>query len=180
MKNSIINYKLKNERIINLTLTFEKLMRLKNIDIETYEECMQVLSEDNIEDMFGYVIILYTAYLCANIDNVKECITYQDFIKQIRYDNRLIEIVNELIKPKIRNGFRRPFILRTKRIEEKYKIPKFKLEDIEDYYTYYVLILNISEDLFWNCDYSFILSIVENKVAFENYTDYIRDRKNRK
>lgn len=180
MKNTIKKYKLKNGKEIELTLTFGKLMKLKNTDKETYEECMQILSEDNIKDMFGYVIILYTAYLCANIDNVKECITYQELIKQIKYDNILIEIVNELIEPKTKDGFRKPFILRTKSMKEKHKIPKFKLEDIEDYYTYYVLILNINEDLFWDCDYSFILSIVANKIAFENYTDYIRYRENKK
>lgn len=54
------------------------------------------------------------------------------------------------------------------------KVPKFDLEDIEDYYTYYVLILNVSEDLFWNMDYSSLVSILENKLAYENYINYIK------
>jgi len=180
MKNTILEYELKNRQKIKLTLTFGKLMQLRMIDYETYSECMKILSQDNITDMFGYVIILYTAYLCANIDNVKECITYQEMIKQIRYDNIFINTVNKLIKIKENDGFRKPFIIKTKKIEQKIKIPKFVLEDIEDYYFYYVLYLNINEELFWTCDYSFILSIIANKIAFDNYIDYMNYRQNRK
>lgn len=180
MKNTILTYKLKNGKIIELTLTFQKLMKLRNKYHETYIEFMEILSKDNITDIFGYVIILYTAYLCANIDNVKEVITYQNFIKQIKYDNEFINIAKQLVEPKIKNGFREPFKSKTKKIDNQYKIPNFKLEDIEDYYTYYVLIFDISEDVFWNCDYSFILSILANKKAFEGYMDYIKYKENRK
>jgi len=49
------------------------------------------------------------------------------------------------------------------------KMPKFVIEDIEDMYTYYVMILKINEDVFWNADFSFLLSVVENKVARRIY-----------
>ena len=52
------------------------------------------------------------------------------------------------------------------------KLPKFKVEDIEDMYTYYVMILGISEDVFWNADFSFLKSIVENKTAYDGYMQY--------
>ena len=72
-------------------------------------------------------------------------------------------------------GFRKPFKDNTKKIKKSnFKIPKFELEDIEDYYAYYVLILGISEDLFWNADYSFLLSVVENKCAYDGYINYIK------
>lgn len=54
------------------------------------------------------------------------------------------------------------------------KMPKFELEDIEDSYTYYVMILGLSEDIFWNADISFVLSVIENKSAFEGYVNYTR------
>ena len=64
------------------------------------------------------------------------------------------------------------------------RIPKFQLEDIEDYYTYLVFILGMSEDIFWNMDYSSIISIIENKVAYDNFLEYAKqkemDRLNRK
>ena len=78
---------------------------------------------------------------------------------------------------KKKDGFRKPFIKNTGKIKgSKIKIPKFKLEDIEDYYTYYVLILGISEDLFWNIDLSSLEGIVANKVAYDNYISYIKQR----
>ncbi|WP_050638478.1 hypothetical protein [Candidatus Stoquefichus sp. SB1] len=51
-------------------------------------------------------------------------------------------------------------------------MPKFELEDIEDYYTYYVQILGISEECFWNMDISFVMSVAENKSAYDSYITY--------
>ena len=39
-------------------------------------------------------------------------------------------------------------------------------------YCYYVMILKISEDVFWNADFSFVLSIVENKTAYDGFVQY--------
>lgn len=71
-----------------------------------------------------------------------------------------------------------PFIRRTHKKESKIKPPKFELEDIEDYYTYYVLILEIPEDIFWYADYSFLLSVVENKTAYDGWLNYVLSREN--
>lgn len=38
---------------------------------------------------------------------------------------------------------------------------------MEDYYTYYVLILGISEELFWGLDIAALRSIEANKVAYD-------------
>ena len=56
--------------------------------------------------------------------------------------------------------------------KNKIRIPKFELEDIEDYYTYYVLILEISEDLFWNADFSFLKTVALNKSAYDSWKNY--------
>lgn len=50
------------------------------------------------------------------------------------------------------------------------------MEDIEDYYTYYVIILGISEDLFWSVDLTFLISILENKLAYDEYINYIKEK----
>ena len=60
------------------------------------------------------------------------------------------------------------------------KIPKFVLEDIEDFYTYYVLILEIPEDIFWYADYSFLISVTENKVAYDSWLNYALNREREK
>ena len=70
--------------------------------------------------------------------------------------------------------------MRTHKKESKIKIPKFELEDIEDYYTYYVLILEIPEDIFWYADYSFLLGVVENITAYKDWVDYVVEREQNK
>jgi hypothetical protein len=41
-------------------------------------------------------------------------------------------------------------------------------------YTYYVMILGISENIFWNADFSFLMSIIVNKLSYENFIQYQR------
>lgn len=71
---------------------------------------------------------------------------------------------------------------RTRKREPKIKPPKFELQDVEDYYTYYVLILEIPENIFWYADYSFVLGVVENKTAYDGWLNYVieRERERRK
>lgn len=71
--------------------------------------------------------------------------------------------------------------MRTHRRERKIKPPKFELEDLEDRYTFYVMILGVSEDLFWNADVSFVESVVLNKTAYDDWASYVQEREmNRK
>lgn len=46
------------------------------------------------------------------------------------------------------------------------------MEGVEDYYTYYVQILEVNEELFWYADISFVMGIVENKNAYDKWLDY--------
>lgn len=43
-------------------------------------------------------------------------------------------------------------------------------------YTFYVMILGINENIFWNADYSFLISVAENKSAFDKYMNYRRSQ----
>lgn len=74
------------------------------------------------------------------------------------------------------DGFRRPFIARTFGEPDDLKPPKFDLEDVEDYYTFYVMILGLSEDIFWHADISFVQSVIENKRAYDAWAAYARKR----
>lgn len=38
----------------------------------------------------------------------------------------------------------------------------------------------MSEDIFWNADYSFLVSVVENKSAFDNYMNYLQYKEEQK
>lgn len=54
------------------------------------------------------------------------------------------------------------------------------MEDVEDYYTFYVLILNLPEELFWYSDIAFVKSIVENKTAYDAWLDYEKEKLERR
>ncbi len=56
------------------------------------------------------------------------------------------------------------------------RLPEFDLEEIEDYFVYYVYILGISEYIFWNADVPFVKHVAENKAAYENWKYYVRER----
>ena len=64
--------------------------------------------------------------------------------------------------------------------KSKIKIPNFELIEIEDYYTYYVLILEIPEEIFWYHDWSFVLTVVANKTAYDGWFNYVMDRERNK
>ena len=55
-------------------------------------------------------------------------------------------------------------------------MPDIEIEDIEDAYTYYVLILGIPESIFWYADLSFLLGVVDNKAAYDGWMNYMRER----
>lgn len=60
---------------------------------------------------------------------------------------------------------------------DKIKVPEgFAIEDIEDAYTYYVLILEIPETDFWHCSIAFLEEVAANKAAFDAYVAAERDR----
>jgi len=51
-------------------------------------------------------------------------------------------------------------------------MPAFKLEEIEDYYTYYVLILGIPEACFWDEDLRFLDRVATDKAAYDGWYAY--------
>lgn len=66
-------------------------------------------------------------------------------------------------------AFREAFQKHTHARKNKIKVPSFDLETIEDYYTYYVMILKIPEQLFWYADISFVKNVAENKSAYDGW-----------
>lgn len=74
-----------------------------------------------------------------------------------------------------------PFIEATKKTSlDTIKPPEFELEDVEDYYTYYVHILGISEEIFWFSDISFVLGVVENITAYDGWYNYVIEKERKK
>ena len=53
----------------------------------------------------------------------------------------------------------------------------FEVEDVEDAYTYYVLLLGVPETIFWDADLSFLLGVVEDKAAYDGWDGYVQRRR---
>lgn len=85
----------------------------------------------------------------------------------------IILLYYDIFSIKENSDFRKNFY---KKNQRNVSIPNFNLEDVEDYYTYYVLILNISENLFWNESFSFLLSVSTNKSAYESFLTYTKNK----
>lgn len=51
---------------------------------------------------------------------------------------------------------------------------------MEDRYTYYVMILGVSEDIFWYSDVSFVENVVLNKSAYDGWLAYAKEREAKK
>lgn len=49
------------------------------------------------------------------------------------------------------------------------------MAEIEDYYTYYVHIVGVSEDIFWNADVSFVRGVADNFGAYDSWKNFVRE-----
>ena len=47
------------------------------------------------------------------------------------------------------------------------KVPEVPVEDIADAYAYYVLILGIPEETFWDADVWFVRAVAADKAAYD-------------
>lgn len=54
------------------------------------------------------------------------------------------------------------------------------MECIEDYYTYYVQIMEIPEDVFWNAEIPFLDRIVANKTAYDEWLSGVMEKERKK
>lgn len=181
MKCTMLELELIDRSKIELTLNFARLLKVKNNNKKLYEEYMKALEGGKgFDPIFDSLKVLYVAYLCANSEKLgtDEVMSEDKFIEMVPPDMELINTVTaELIRPKKKVGFRQPFIKATGRVNKsRTRIPKFILEDWEDYYTYFVLILGMSEEIFFNVDYSSLLSILEDKIAYDNYINYVKEK----
>ena len=55
------------------------------------------------------------------------------------------------------------------------ELPKVELNDVSDYYTMYVGIMGVSEDVFWYCDIGFVKEVSANKQAFDKWMNRQRE-----
>ncbi len=105
MKCTFKELELESGEVIKLTLNFSRLLQLKNKRTKDYELYNNVLGGKEKDNLLGTLIIVYTAYLCANIDKLdndnNSLMSREEFIDAIPNSFGLInDIAVELTNPK--------------------------------------------------------------------------------
>ena len=70
MKNTVQTLELNNGEVIELTLTFARLLKVKNHNKKLYGEFMNSLKNKDFDIFFDSAKIIYVAYLCGLNDNM--------------------------------------------------------------------------------------------------------------
>ena len=109
MKNTVQILELNNGEVIELTLTFARLLKVKNHNKKLYGEFMNSLKNKDFDIFFDSAKVLYVdsakviyvAYLCGLNDDMNNAMTENDFLEELPMDFTVInQTVAELINPK--------------------------------------------------------------------------------
>lgn len=65
--------------------------------------------------------------------------------------------------------FRNAFSQRLRRFKKDIKLPPFDLVEPDDYYVYYVLLMEMPETLFWDADLSLLSAVADTKGAYSEW-----------
>ena len=75
-KNTFFKFKMDTDEVLDLTLNFYRLYKLKAKNEKVYKEYFRILSKGPADE-FDMLMIVYTGYLCAHVDD--EELEYPDF-----------------------------------------------------------------------------------------------------
>ena len=96
--NTTYEFEFCNGEKTDLTLTFYALMQLSSKNKHAYDRYNRIMSTKDTNEL-EMVYVLYTAYLCAHID--EEVMTEEEFIIKCGADRyALKDAVEALLKPK--------------------------------------------------------------------------------
>lgn len=99
--NTLQKLELNNGEVVELTLTFARLLKVKNHNKKLYEDFMGALKNKDFDIIFDSAKVLYVAYLCGLNDNMKDALSEEEFLEELPMDFALINtLVGELISPK--------------------------------------------------------------------------------
>lgn len=108
MKCTFQELELINGENIKLTLTFSRLLQVKNKRKKEYEEYNSVFSKKgNVDNTFDAITILYTAYLAANVEHLDDntLMSKTEFMDSIPQNMNLINIIaGKLTNPKLKKN----------------------------------------------------------------------------
>jgi hypothetical protein len=98
--NTVYNFELADGEVVRMTLRYYNLYQLKSKNKQAYTKYNKIMIKGPEEELEN-VTILYTAYLCANLENIEECMTEMEFLQRMPEDREYIgEILQSLINSK--------------------------------------------------------------------------------
>ena len=90
MKNTYQELVLENGETVKLTLNFARLLKIKNEQPKIYDRFMKVLQNKDFDIVFDSLTVLYTGYLCANM-NDESILSEDEFMELVPFD---LEVIN--------------------------------------------------------------------------------------
>jgi hypothetical protein len=100
LKNTKYEFEFEDGDKCEMTLAFYILYQFKTKNKSLYERYNKIIA-NGVKDEFDMLTVAYTAYLCANIDNLDECMSEEEFMIKCGSDRiALRNAVEALVKPK--------------------------------------------------------------------------------
>lgn len=98
--NTVYDFELDDGSVVQMTLRYYSLYLLRGKNKAAYEKYNKIMMRGPQEELEN-ITILYTAYLCANLDKIEECMSELEFM-QLVPDNREYTgaILNDLLNSK--------------------------------------------------------------------------------
>lgn len=99
--NTIIEFEFCDGTTAKMTLQFYALYQLKTKDKKLYEKYSAIMAKPRITDELEMITIMYTAYVCANLDNYEDIMSEVEFMILCGSDRSAINrAYRELTQPK--------------------------------------------------------------------------------
>jgi predicted HAD superfamily hydrolase len=92
MKNTYQELELENGEIVKLTLNFARLLKIKSEQPKIYDRFMKVLQNKDFDIVFDSLTVLYTGYLCANMNN-ESVLSEEEFMELVPFDLEVINVI---------------------------------------------------------------------------------------
>lgn len=92
MKNTYQELELENGEIVKLTLNFARLLKIKSEQPKIYDRFMKVLQNKDFDIVFDSLTVLYTGYLCANMNN-ESVLSEDEFMELVPFDLEVINVI---------------------------------------------------------------------------------------
>lgn len=97
--NTVLDFELADGTVVKTTLTYYSLYQLKTKRKGTYDRYNSIMVQGPKEELDN-VTILYTAYLCANLNEIDNCLSELEFLQLMPKDRKYIAtILGELTGP---------------------------------------------------------------------------------